>query len=278
MTRKRTPVVPLPDPSLVDLYERPIGLGIMMKAELVMMTMLSGTLQFLMFRREQAPYDSAYSLPGRYLNEYLNVDETASAIGKTLKVKCGSPHLFCLYSNPDRNPQHRAISAGYLCVANRYDMVDLTQRDPRFKLVSFDPQAATAYMAQHAPFAPDPSTPVRAGTNMMLDGELLVATAFDHAAIIRDAFIHLQDTLDHTMLAFELLPEKFTLFELQKVHESILLRPLEKVLFRKRMIARTFVNGTKLRPCAEQRETAGRPAQLYELHRQPLKPKIEHKD
>ncbi len=277
MTKRTPPPEPRPDPSLVDLYERPLGLGILMRAELVMMTVYNGTLQFLMFEREQEPYDRCFSLPGRYLNEDLSLEQIASSVGKRLKVNCGTPQLFRLYSHPDRNRQHRAISATYLCVANRSSMIDLTQRDPRFKLVSFDPRAADAYMEEHAPFAPDPSAPALPGTNFMVDGHPLFMIAFDHAAMIRDAFIHLHDTLDHTMLAFGFLPAKFTLFELQKVYEAIRLQPLEKNLFRKRMRNRIFANGMKLRPCDDRRATAGRPAQLYELYRPP-KPEIAQGD
>lgn len=157
-------------------------------------------------------------------------------------------------------------------------MIDLTQRDPRFKLVSFDPQGADAYIEEHAPFAPDPSAPPIPRTNLTVDGRPLFMIAFDHADMIRDAFIHLQDTLDHTMLAFDFLSSKFTLFELQKVYEAIRLQPLEKNLFRKRIRNRIFVNGMKLRPCDDRRATAGRPAQLYELYRPPTEPKIEQEE
>jgi len=278
MPKRSQPPKSVPDSSLVDLYERPTALGIVMRIELVMMTVDTGKMEFLMFKREQEPFEFCFSLPNRYLDAYYTVEQTAAVIGKRLKVSCGRPHLTGFYSHPDRHPQHRAISVGYVCAASRSDMVQLTQRDPRFELVSFDPQAVKDYMAEHAPFAPDPSIPWKVSTNMMADGVPVTPIAFDHELIIRDAVFHLEDTLDCSMLLFDFLPSKFTLYELQRAYETFLRRPVEKVLFRKRMIARTFVNRTKLRRCGEQRKTAGRPAELYELYREPMRPKIEQED
>jgi hypothetical protein len=45
-----------------------------------------------------------------------------------------------------------------------------------------------------------------------------------------------------------------------------------------RMRNRIFANGAILQRCGEQRKTAGRPAELYELHSPPLEPNIEQED
>ena len=62
---------------------------------------------------------------------------------------------------------------------------------------------------------------------------------------------------------FELLPQKFTPSQLQRVYEAILCEPLDKRDFRKRMEALDA-----LRPLTETaQEGAGRPAQLFTLRR-----------
>ena len=60
--------------------------------------------------------------------------------------------------------------------------------------------------------------------------------AFDHAEIIVCAINRLRAKLEYTDLAFSLMPEKFTLTELQQVYEAILGKPLFKAAFRRKII------------------------------------------
>jgi len=82
---------------------------------------------------------------------------------------------------------------------------------------------------------------------------------FDHAQIVEYALTRLRFKLDYTSVGFQLLPKKFTLSELQRVHEAILGEPLDKRNFRKRVEALGVV-----RPLKESvNPGAGRPAQLF---------------
>jgi hypothetical protein len=60
--------------------------------------------------------------------------------------------------------------------------------------------------------------------------------AFDHAEIIVCAVNRLRAKLEYTDLAFSLMPETFTLTELQQVYEAILGKPLFKAAFRRKII------------------------------------------
>ncbi len=60
--------------------------------------------------------------------------------------------------------------------------------------------------------------------------------AFDHAKIIMDAFIKLQQSAEHDeKIIFDLMPEKFTLTELQTVFEIVLQKELVKPNFRRKI-------------------------------------------
>lgn len=52
--------------------------------------------------------------------------------------------------------------------------------------------------------------------------------AFDHDVIVATALARLRGKLESTTLAFELLPEEFTLTEAQRVYEAILGRAIDK--------------------------------------------------
>jgi 8-oxo-dGTP diphosphatase len=92
----------------------------------------------------------------------------------------------------------------------------------------------------------------------------MIEPGFDHHAIIAAAVQRLRAKLDWSMVAFALLPEEFTLFELQRVHEVILGHPILKPPFRKKMLERTFADGRRLaRTGRLSRAGRHRPAELY---------------
>ena len=86
----------------------------------------------------------------------------------------------------------------------------------------------------------------------------LPALAFDHRKIVEYAHQRIRNKLDYTNVGFELLPDKFTLTELQLVHEAILGENLDKRNFRRKIIQKGIVKPTK-----EWQRTGRKPAQFY---------------
>ena len=69
--------------------------------------------------------------------------------------------------------------------------------------------------------------------------------------------------LDYAPIGFQLLPERFTLLQLQQVHETVLGQGLNKDSFRRRMLASGM-----LEPTGERQPAVGhRPAELYRFLR-----------
>ena len=69
--------------------------------------------------------------------------------------------------------------------------------------------------------------------------------------------------LGYTPIGFQLLPEMFTLLDLQRVHEVVLDRPVNKDSFRRRMLASGELEATGER----QADVDHRPAELYRYRR-----------
>ena len=65
--------------------------------------------------------------------------------------------------------------------------------------------------------------------------------AFDHAEILAAAIERLRSKVEYTSLPAFLLPEEFTLTELQRVYEIVLDRPVDKSAFRTRVMAADLV-------------------------------------
>jgi len=86
--------------------------------------------------------------------------------------------------------------------------------------------------------------------------------AFDHARILQYALDRLRGKLQYTQIAFNLLPEQFTLRELQRVYEIILHRRLDKRNFRKKILSTGILEDTG----AKKMEGTHRPARLYRFN------------
>jgi 8-oxo-dGTP diphosphatase len=82
---------------------------------------------------------------------------------------------------------------------------------------------------------------------------------YDHAEILAWSHQYLKRAIRYTPIAFELLPQKFTLNQLQTVYQAVLGRKFDKPNFRRKILKHKFV-----KPCQEFRKASRqRAAQLY---------------
>jgi len=87
--------------------------------------------------------------------------------------------------------------------------------------------------------------------------------AYDHLNILEKALSHLRYKLRHEAIGFELLPDKFTLSQMQKLYEAVLGTQLDKRNFRKKVSQMNYVVPLK----EKQKGVAHKPAQLYMFSR-----------
>jgi len=89
--------------------------------------------------------------------------------------------------------------------------------------------------------------------------DALPPLAFANERVIEQAVARVGAKLDYTNIAYGLLPDLFTIRELQAAYEAILRRPLDRRNFRKRMISTGIIEATD----EVRRRGAHRPAQLF---------------
>jgi 8-oxo-dGTP diphosphatase len=89
-------------------------------------------------------------------------------------------------------------------------------------------------------------------------GESGPRLAFDHAEILATAQERLQGKVRYAPLGFSLLPERFTLPDLQAVYEAVLQRSLDRGNFRSAILSLGV-----LRKVGKQRGAPGKPPDLY---------------
>jgi len=194
--------------------------------DVVLFTIRDRRMHVLLVKREAKPFQGRYALPGGFVHEDESLDRAAV---RQLRKKTGVDEVYLeqLYSfgDPRRDPRGRVISVAY------YALVSETQ-----SLHAVSDAADAAWFG--------------------LDE--VPALAFDHRNIVEYAHQRIRNKLDYTNVGFELLPAKFTLTELQLVHEAILGERLDKRNFRRKIGQRAIVE-----PLKEWRETGRKPAQLY---------------
>jgi len=87
--------------------------------------------------------------------------------------------------------------------------------------------------------------------------------AFDHDTILETALCRLKGKVRYQPIGFELLPPKFTLFQLQHLYETVLERPLDKRNFRRKVL-----NMGLLDACEElQKDVSHRAARLFRFNK-----------
>jgi 8-oxo-dGTP diphosphatase len=185
-------------------------------------------LKVMLIQRDLEPFEGRWALPGGF----VHVDETLEeAAMRELSEETGITEVFLeqLYTFGDieRDPRERVVSVTY------YALVNLEGNKIR---ASSD--------ARNAAWFPITDLP---------------PLAFDHDKIFDTALKRLKGKIRYQPIGFELLPEKFTLSQLQAVYELILEKKLDKRNFRKKIL-----NMDILKELEEiQQDVSHRAARLY---------------
>ncbi|MEL0109586.1 MAG: NUDIX hydrolase, partial [Cryomorphaceae bacterium] len=114
-------------------------------------------------------------------------------------------------------------------------------------------------LVKMADFVPNPSS--FAGEALWVDIREIPQLAFDHNCIVDVALTKLQSHFELNKTAYELLPKKFTLNQLQQLHEAITQEELDKRNFRKKIVREKMIEATE----EKQKGVLHKPARLYQV-------------
>jgi 8-oxo-dGTP diphosphatase len=114
-------------------------------------------------------------------------------------------------------------------------------------------------LVKMADFTPNPAS--FAGEALWQDIQEIPELAFDHNEIVEVALWKLQRHFELNKSGYELLPPKFTLNQLQQLHEAITQEELDKRNFRKKVVREKLVEPTE----EKQEGVLHKPARLYRI-------------
>ena len=208
---------------LPEVVERPA-----LSVDVVAFSLRENDLKVLLIRRGAPPYKGKWAVPGGFVRLNEGLDEAAL---RELEEETGVRDVYLeqlyTFGALKRDPRGRVVTVAY------------------FALVPDDVQARAGDEAAEAAW------------HSMYD---LPELAFDHAEILKYALQRLRYKLEYTSVGFELLPNEFTLTNLQTAYEIVLGEKLDKRNFRRRILqAEILVETNRYR----EGEGQGRPARLY---------------
>jgi 8-oxo-dGTP diphosphatase len=196
--------------------------------DVVIFSLRDSDLKVLLIRRAAPPFKGKWAIPGGYVHPDEALDAAAQ---RELEEETSLPDVYLeqlyTFGAPKRDPRGRVITVAYFALVSD----DVTVR-------AGDDAAEAAWHSVYD--LPD--------------------LAFDHDEILSYALQRLRYKLEYTAVGFELLPNEFTLTELQTAYEIVLGEKLDKRNFRRRILeAGILAETSKYR----EGEGQGRPAQLY---------------
>ncbi|NLY44249.1 MAG: NUDIX hydrolase [Clostridiaceae bacterium] len=240
-------------------------------------------LKLLMIKRGEHPYMGQWALPGGFVKMNESIEEAAQ---RELKEETNIDNVYMeqLYTwgDVERDPRTRVISVSYMALVDSSGL-DISgssdAADAKWFTVSCKSYQEKKTINENG-YALEKlfklnlyneveklSAIVKVvktleGKVMRIQREVVESNgvAFDHAKIIVYGIERLRNKIEYTDIAFNLMPELFTLTELQQVYEIILDTELLKANFR-RKIANMVIETNKFK-----KDVGHRPSKLFKFN------------
>lgn len=197
-------------------------------------------LKLLLIKRDFEPEKGKWSLMGGFLNRDENLDEAADRILHKL-TGLENVYLEQLYGFGEvgRDPVERTVSIAY------YALINIREHDK---------ELMDRYSARWFPV------------------DELPDLIFDHEEMVEAARSRLKYRASHEPVGFELLPDKFTLPELQILYEGIYETELDKRNFRRRILSMNILTKTD----EKEKKHSKKGAYLYRFNEQKYEEKVRN--
>lgn len=216
------------------------------------------TLNILLIKRGEHPYQHTWALPGGFVQPKETAEETAM---RELSEETGLNDIYMeqlyTFSEVGRDPRTRVMSVAYLAlmVNEQQIMASTDAIQAAWFQVRLQEIGVEDVMGEGGRVKKTRYQLTLINKEEVIEAKILceevfsthnyqksyqvessAGIAFDHSKIITFAIERLRGKIEYTDLGFYLLPEYFTLTTLQKIYEVILDKPLLAANFRRKLL------------------------------------------
>lgn len=216
------------------------------------------TLKILLIKRKQHPYINQWAIPGGFVRMDESLDQAAY---RELAEETGVENVYLeqlyTFGAVERDPRGRIISSAYMSLVDmnqiathagsdasdakwfdiRYDAVNHTVKSVANQTVETQEiEIELSHEAIRLKAIVEVKKTIH-GKQITFERNLVSSDqlAFDHGVIIQTGLERLRSKTHQSDIVFQLMPERFTLTELQKTYEVILGESLLKANFRRKI-------------------------------------------
>ena len=210
-------------------------------------------MSILLVKRDDYPYKGKWCLPGGFLNpKEETLEDCARRILKK-ETNLSNIYLEQLYTfdRINRDPRMRIVSTAYVALIDKntltdqvknaswFDIIEIEEKNNIVKITMSNGEEIIDFSIKKI---------LREKTTDRYDYETEKNTdlAFDHDQVILAGIERIRNKVNYTDIVFNMMPEYFTLGELQQVYEVILNKKLLDPAFR-RIIAKKTIKTTKMK-------------------------------
>lgn len=185
----------------------------LLATDIVVFNVRKWELKVLLIKMNKEPHTWKWAVPGWVIWPMeLSVDAANRILFEATSVSDLYLEQLRVFDDLDRDPLRRAVSIAYMALIKKDDLELKT--DDRYTDIAWFPI------------------------------NKLPELAFDHKEIIEYAFERLKWKITYSTIALSLMPEKFTLSELQEVFQIILWKDIDKRNFRKKLLKQWVIEDT----------------------------------
>ena len=210
-------------------------------------------MSILLVKRDDYPYKDKWCLPGGFLNpKKETLEECARRVLKT-ETNLSNIYLEQLYTYDglNRDPRTRVVSTSYIALVDKNSLTDminpkacwfditLIEEKDNIVNITLDNNIELLHLSIK-------KTLREKTTDRYSFKSLNNVLAFDHDLIVLAGLERLKNKVNYTDIVFNMMPEYFTLGELQQVYEVILNKKLLDPAFR-RIIKDKVVKTNKMK-------------------------------
>jgi len=197
-------------------------------------------MSILLVKRDNYPFKDKWCLPGGFIKIDEDLDDAPKRILKD-ETNVDNIYLEQLYTfgSVNRDPRMRVVSTSYIALIDKNRLSNnLNNNATWFDIINYEEKdnivkVALSNGVDNISFKISKTLRCQTTDRYSFNIEENDMLAFDHAKVILSGLERLKNKIEYTDIVFNMMPELFTLSELQQVYEVILGKKLLDPAFRR---------------------------------------------